>query len=115
MTKKEFKELCSHHVFTGGGQRHNVFFFDWKENVSEGSCYFDEETQKYVQHEKRGWKYGVASRVGMTEEHDGCTKAELFNYLYNWVVNEEQLPFFVRYKFAADDSKRFKTPLSLNW
>ena len=111
MTKKEFKELCSFHLFTGGRERHNVIFFDWKGTVSEGSCYFDEETQKYVQKERRGFKYGVASRTGK----EGCSKAELFNQLFNWVVNEEPVDWFVRYKFAADDSQRFKTPLSLNW
>jgi len=95
MTKKEFKERCSFHLYTGVGMNRiktNVIFFDWK-RTDKG----------------HGFKYGVAS------VNTNCTKAELFKHLFDWVVNEVEPPYYVRYRFAETDAKRFKTPLSLNF
>jgi len=92
MSKKALKELASHHLYKGYGVRTNVFYFDWL------------ETSK-----RRGFKYAVAS------DTENTTKAELFDVLYNWVVNEVQPPYYVRYKFAETDEKRFKVGISLNF
>jgi hypothetical protein len=95
MTKKEFKELTDYHVYTGTGYNRiktNVIFFGWK--VTETG---------------RGFKQAVAS------ESRNCTKAELFNYLYDWVINQVEPPYYVRYKYAETDDQRFKVPLSLNF
>jgi len=92
-SKKEFKEYCDlSHVYGRGANRTNAIFFDWK-----------------VTEEGRGFKYAVAASI------ENCTKAELFNHLYNWVCKDIALPHFVRYKFAINDTDRFKTPLSLNF
>ena len=92
MTKKEFKEKTHSHVYSGNRTKTNVLFFDWQE-TNNG----------------RGFKYGVASDV------DNCCKKDLFNHLFDWVVNNIEPPYFVRYKYAMTDRQRFKTPLSLNF
>jgi len=58
MTKKEFKENCSFHVYSSTREKHNVIYFDWK-----------------VTDEGRGYKYAIAGKVGEV------TKAQLLNYL----------------------------------
>jgi hypothetical protein len=92
MTKKSFKEMCSFHVYTGwNGTRikHNVIYFDHKEN---------------------GFKYAVALDIQYGN------KQELFNQLYDWVTGKIQQPeHYIRYKYAETDDKRFKVGLSLNW
>lgn len=95
ITKKEFKERCSFHLYTGVGYNRtktNAIFFDWQQN-DDG----------------RGFKYGVAA------DRENCTKADLFKHLFDWVVNDVELPYFVRYRFAQTNTQRFKTPLSLNF
>jgi len=95
MTRKEFIEYCNFHVYTGwNGRRikHNVIYFDYKQND-----------------ECRGYKYAVALDI----QHG--TKAELIKHLYDWIYNEIQLPYYVRYKYAETDAQRFKPSLSLNW
>jgi hypothetical protein len=91
MTKKEFKELASHHKY---GKHYNAFYFDWVSKISNEECVV-------------GYKFGVYAHT------DNCTKAELFNIIYNWAINEVQPPWYVNYKFAPTDEKRFKVPLSL--
>lgn len=92
MTKKKFKEQCDlTHVYGRGKNRINAIYFDWKESDTD-----------------RGFKYAVASSV------ENCTKAELFNHLYNWVVNGVYLPFYIFSKFAQYDNQRFKTPITFN-
>lgn len=96
MTKKEFKELCNFHVYTGYDgvkkTKHNVIYFDYKrdENVN-------------------GYKFAVALDIVYG------TKAELIKQLYNWVFNDTPVDWFVRYKLAETDEKRFKPSLSLGW
>lgn len=92
MTKKEFKDLCSFHEYGRGRGKHNAIYFDWK-STDIG----------------RGFKYGVAASI------EFMTKAELFNHLYDWINNEVEPPYSVRYKYASEDHKRFKVPISLNW
>jgi len=109
MTKKDFIKDCDFHVYTGwNGQRikHNVIYFDHKVIYDE-SAEPDELMGKPVI--ARGWKYGVALDI-----KDG-TKAELIKHAYNWIVKEINLPWYVRYKYAETDAKRFKPALSLNW
>jgi len=95
MTKKEFKEQCEFHEYTGwNGKRikHNVIYFDYKQN-DEG----------------RGFKYAVALDI------QNGTKAELIKHFYDWIHKSINLPWYVRYKFAETDVKRFRVGLSLNW
>jgi len=95
VSKKEFKELCSFHTYTGwNGHRikFNAIYFDWKD-TEEG----------------RGFKYAVAMNI-----KDG-TKAELFAELYKWVCECVALPWYIRYKCAVEDKQRFKPGLSLNF
>lgn len=95
MTKKDFKTRCDFHEYIGwNGRRikHNVIYFDYKQ-TDEG----------------RGFKYAVALNI-----EDG-TKAELFKHLYDWVNNNVELPWYVRYKFAETDAQRFRAGLSLDW
>ena len=40
-------------------------------------------------------------------------KKELFDEFYEWVINGVELPYYVQYKYAKDDTERFKVPLSL--
>ena len=92
MTKKEFKENCSFHEYGYGRNKNNAIYFDWKDNDLG-----------------RGFKYGVAAAVEFE------TKADLFNHFYDWVHKQVEPPYSVRYKYAAEDHNRFKTPLALNW
>lgn len=92
ITKKDFKERCDFHVYSGGKEKHNVIYYDWKE-TDDG----------------RGFKYAVAA------ERENATKKELFDALYDWVIKEKSLPYYIRYLYAPDDSKRFKVKLSLNF
>jgi len=95
MTRKEFNEKCDFHVYTGwNGHRvkHNVIYFDYKQ-TDEG----------------RGFKYAVAMDI------QNGTKAELVKILHDWIVNEVEPPWYVRYKYAETDAQRFKVGLSLNW
>lgn len=106
MTKKDFIKDCDFHVYTGNRQKHNVIYFDYK-TVYDETAKSDELMGKPII--GRGFKYGVALDI-----KDG-TKAELIEHAYNWIIKEINLPWYVRYKFAATDDKRFKVPLSLNW
>jgi hypothetical protein len=62
MTKKEFKEGCSFHLYTGRREKHNVIYFDWK-----------------VTEDGRGFKYAIAAR------RDLCTKKRLTDLFYTMV------------------------------
>jgi len=107
MTKKDFIKNCDFHVYTGGGgKKHNVIYFDYK-IIRDENAEPDELMGKPII--ARGFKYGIALDI-----KDG-TKAELIKLAYNWIVKEIELPWYVRYKLAETDVKRFKVPLSLNW
>lgn len=106
MKKKEFKELCSFHVFTGGGGKHNVIYFDYKVVKDEKSETDELFGKKII---GRGFKYAVALDI-----KEG-TKADLIKHAYNWIEKEISLPYYVRYKYAETDAKRFRVGLSLGW
>lgn len=92
MTKKEFKERCNlNHVYGRGKNKINSIYFDWQVN-------------EYG----RGFKFAVASSV------ENCTKKELFDHLYDWIINQANLPFYVYSKFAQYDNQRFKVPMTFN-
>ena len=93
MTKKDFKTRCDfNHVYGRGANRINAIYVDWKD-TDQG----------------RGFKYAVASSV------ENCTKAELFNHLYDWIENGVNLHYFIFSRFAQYDSQRFKVPISFNF
>jgi hypothetical protein len=99
MTKKEFKERCTDQTYTGWNGhriRINAFFFDWKSGETADGKYFG------------GYKYMVSTNV------KNLSKVELFNYLYLWVTEQiANLPWYINYQYAENDTNRFKIPLSL--
>ena len=94
MTKKQFKEYCSFHEFGRGRNKVNAIYFDWKSDEFG-----------------RGFKYGVAAEI------ESCTKADLFNELYDWVTSEgsKHLSHWIYSRFAQYDSQRFKCPITFNY
>lgn len=93
MTKKEFKTKCDlNHVYGRGAKRINAIYVDWKSDDNG-----------------RGFKYAVATSV------ENCTKTELFNHLYDWVVKGIHLPYYIYSRFAQYDSQRFKVPIGFNY
>ena len=95
ITKKDFKEQCDFHVYTGwNGKRTRI-------------------NAIYIEHRSTlqgtGFKYAVASDV------ENCTKAELLNIAYDYVVNQKPVPYYVFSKYAETDTNRFKVPLSFNY
>lgn len=94
MTKKEFKEMCSFHTYRGHRTKINAIFFDWKTDKATGHSF--------------GYKYMVSSNV------ENLSKAELFDYFYQWVTEKiVTLPWYINYRYADTDRNRFKVPLSL--
>ena len=92
MTKKDFRTRCdTNHVYGRGDRRINAVYVDWQS---------DERG--------RGFKYALATSV------ENCTKAELFNIAYEWIVNQVIPPYYVYTKFAQYDDQRFKVPISFN-
>ena len=92
MTKKDFKNRCDfNHVYGRGANRINTIYVDWK-----------------ADEHGRGFKYAVATSV------ENCTKAELFDHLYNWIEKGVYLPHYIYSRVATYDSQRFKVPLSFN-
>jgi len=95
MTKKEFKEQCSFHLYTSRSERHNVIYYDWK-----------------VTDDGRGFKYAIAGKIGLV------TKVQLFNYFYQMVQDHgsvDNFPYHIRYKIRTDDKHRFRVPLALDF
>ncbi len=95
MTKKAFKEKCSFHEYVdynGHRIKHNVIYFDWKDCGTT-----------------RGYKYAVALDI------KNGTRKELFDALYDWVTKEIVPVWYIRYKYAETDDKRFKVGLSLKF
>lgn len=92
LTKKDFLEKAdTTHSFGMGKTKINAIYYDWQETPNG-----------------RGSKYAVASSV------ENCTKAELFNAMYDWVVNGVYLPHYIYSRFAQYDSQRFKYPMTFN-
>jgi len=89
ITKKEFKSKCSFHVYGNRKVKLNAIYFDWK------------FTKNAI-----GFKYMVKAAT------DNCTKTELFNILYDWVVKKIEPVWYVNYRYAETDSQRFKVKLT---
>ena len=95
LTKKEFKENCSFHLYTSTKEKHNVIYYDWK-----------------VTEDGRGFKYAIAARREL------CTKKQLTDYFYQMVQNHDAVdmfPHYIRYMIRTDDRHRFRVPLALNF
>ena len=84
MTKKEFKELCSFHEYGGGTKKRNAIYYDYN---------------------PIGFKYMVKASIIDSK------KNELFNILYDWVINEIPPPYWVQYRYAHTENERFKLSL----
>ena len=86
ITKKSFKELCSAHQY---GKHVNALYFDWQD--------------------RNGFKYGIYGRKC------DITRKQLYQLFYDIVFNEVEPPWYITYRYATDDAKRFKVPIRLNW
>lgn len=99
MTKSDFKDRCNDQTYTGWNGhrvRVNAFFFDWKQGTTADGKYFG------------GYKYMVSTNV------KNLSKAKLFDYFYQWITEKiTQLPYYINYRYAENDTDRFKVPLSL--
>ena len=93
ITKKKFRELCSFHEYGKGQTKRNAIYFDWLP--------WNGDVENHIE----GYKYMVKARV------ENAKKSELFDILYNWVVNEVPVPWYVEYRYAHTDDKRFKVSL----
>jgi hypothetical protein len=89
ITKKEFKEKCSFHVYGNRKVKLNAIYYDWKNDLNG-----------------TGFKFMVKATT------NNCSKKELFDILYDWVTKEQQPVFYVGYKYAETDQKRFKVRLT---
>ena len=93
ISKKEFKANCSFHEYGTGRNKINAIYYDYKSNAEEGFS---------------GYKYMVSACV------DDCLKAELIKEMYKWVILEKQnVPYWIDYKYAPTDKERFKISLSM--
>jgi len=90
MTKKAFKERCSFHEYGSGRQKRNAIYFDWKSDVKNNAV---------------GFKFMVKANIV------DCKRNELFNAMYDWVTKSIQPDWFIQYRFAETDDKRFKVSL----
>lgn len=91
ITKKEFKEKCSFHVYGNRKVKLNAIYFDWKTDLDNNAV---------------GYKYMVKATT------DWCSKKELFDAFYNWVTKEVQPDWYINYRYAMKDSDRFKVKLT---
>lgn len=89
MTKKEFKERCSVHVYGKGKRKLNAIYFDW---LSSGI--------------KSGYKFMVKTTI------DLHNLTELRNIMYDWVIKDIEPPYTVQYRYAMTDEDRFKVSLT---
>jgi hypothetical protein len=100
ITKKAFRERCSFHTYKATSPPYRntkVIYYDWQ-------SFGHTDNERHT-----GFKYAVR------EERQPMKAKELFDVLYEWVVNEVELPYYVGYQYAATDKERFKVPLSLNF
>jgi hypothetical protein len=100
MTQKDFKLECNDQTYTGwNGKRIriNAFFFDYKSGTTK-------EEKRFA-----GYQFMVNANV------KDCTKAELLKEFYKWVTSEGEhhLPWWINYRYAETDLKRFKISLSM--
>jgi hypothetical protein len=93
MTKKEFKEYCDFHKYTGAGRENDItaLFYDWKSNE-----------------EGHGFKYCVYART------QNASRTELLNVLYDFVTGkiEDIQEYYINIFVAQTDKQRFKVPIS---
>lgn len=98
MTKKAFKKLATDcHIYGSGARKHNTFFYDYKQGTDFMNRVF------------RGHKYAV------TAQPSDCPKGKLLDVLYDWAIKGIEPPYYVRYKYAIEDTNRFNIPISLNF
>jgi len=91
MTKKKFKEFCSFHEYGRGKNKRNAIYYGWESDFDNNAV---------------GYKFMVKAPVSHAK------KAELFNVLYDWVTGKiNGVPYWVEYKFAITEQKRFKVSL----
>lgn len=91
MTKKEFKEYCSFHVYGNRRRKLNAIYFGWQSDPENNAV---------------GYKYMVKATT------DWCSKKELFNALYDWITKEKQPDWYIDYRYAMNEQDRFKVKLS---
>ena len=88
ITKKEFTELVSVHVYGRGEHRRVRLFFDWCNDINKGI----------------GYKYMLKGY--------GCTKATIIKDAYDILIKEiVSSLYWYEYKEAKTDSERFKVPI----
>ena len=93
MTKKEFNSQLSHHIYGKGKEKRNALYFGYRS--------FRDEKGNSI----NGFKYMVKGTLR------DLKLQELKDVMYNWVVNEIQPPWYVEYRYAETDEKRFKVSL----
>ena len=87
MSKKEFRELCDYHKYTGSGRENNIsaIFFDRNHN---------------------GNKYCVYARTSV------AGKEALINELWDFVTGKiEDTVWYIQLVVAFTDEQRFKIPI----
>lgn len=85
MTKKDFNEQLSHHIYGNGKTKRNALYINYKVGC--------------------GFRYMVKAKV------EDLPLKDLKNTLYDWVTKEIQPPWYVDYRYAETDEKRFKVSL----
>jgi len=91
MTKKEFKELISVHIYGGGDKRRVRLFYDWNGDRTKGAI---------------GYKYMLLGY--------GVTKDRIITDAYDLFVlnqNKEEILCWYDVKIAETDAQRFKVPI----
>jgi hypothetical protein len=88
MTKKQFKTEVSFHQYGKKRIRLNAIYWGW-DTVGTGV----------------GYKYMVKGTS------DWCSKKELFDAMYEWIFNEVVLPWYIDYRYADTEEKRFKVKI----
>ena len=89
MTKKEFKEMVSVHVYGRGERRRVRLFFDWNNDFNKGRI---------------GYKYMVLGY--------GVTKATIIADAFDMLINSKwDALCWYDYKEAKTDNERFKVPV----
>ena len=93
LTKKEFKEMSSIHIYGRGARRRVALYFDCKSGELPNGGYF------------AGWKYMLRGY--------GCTQATILNDAYDILIkkNYDELCWYDT-KTATGDVERFKVAIS---
>ena len=91
--------MCTNQTYTGWNGhriRINAFFFDFKQGTTADGKYFG------------GYKFMVSTDI------KNYKKAELLDFFYQWVTEKIPQPnYYIKYKYAETDEKRFKVPIGL--